>query len=254
VIEPAQEEPGAAKVMSLIEHLNELRRRVFIGVLAVVAGTIVGFLLAPQAIALLKEPIPGPLFFTQPAGGLFLQLKLALMIGIALGSPVLLYQFWAFISPGLTARERALARPWIPLSLIFLVGGIALAYAVLPFTAAFLLGWQIEGVVQPLITVDAYFGFVTMMFLTFGLVMQFPIVLILLAKVGIINADRLRRSRRYALLGIALVAMLVTPQDPWSMIIMTIVMYPLYELAIVMVARSTRRPAADAELGGETDG
>ena len=243
---PLEHEPDE-KVMSLVDHLTELRRRIVISIAAVAAGTVVGFLVAPQALTILKTPIAGPLVFTQPGGALFLQLKLALMIGIALAAPIVLYQFWAFIAPGLTARERRAARPWIPLALVFLVLGIAVAYLILPLTVGFLLGFEIEGVVEPLITADAYFGFVTTMFLAFGLVMQFPILLVLAAKVGLVNADRLRRGRRYVVVGIFVFAVVVTPGgDPFSPIIMALVMYPLYELTIRLVARSSS-PAAVAD-------
>ena len=239
--DPSGESTGE-KVMTVVEHLGELRRRIVIAILAVAAGTVVGWFLAPQAVALLKGPISGPLVFTAPGGALFLLLKLALMIGVALAAPVMLYQLWAFVSPGLTPHERRVARPWVPLALLFLALGIGIAYVILPVTAAFLLSFEIPGVVEPLITVDAYFGFVTTMFLAFGLVMQFPIVLVLLSKVGLVSVERLRRSRRYVFVGIFVLAVVVTPGgDPFSPTIMALVMYPLYELTIRLVARSTRR-------------
>jgi sec-independent protein translocase protein TatC len=231
------------RLMTLGEHLGELRRRLAIAILTVALGAVVGFFLAPDAIRILAEPIPGPLFFTEPAGAFLLQLKLAVMIGVALGFPILLYQIWAFISPGLNERERALARPWIPLAMAFLVLGIVLAYSVLPFAAAFLLGFQIEGVIQPLITTEAYFGFVTTMFLAFSLVMQLPVAVILLARAGIVSAERLRRSRRYVLLGLFIVAVVVTPSDPLSSVILTAVIYPLYEVSIVLAGRAGARKA-----------
>ena len=107
--------------------------------------------------------------------------------------------------------------------------------------AAFLLGFQIEGVVQPLITTEAYFGFVTTMFIAFGLVMQFPTILLLLARAGVVSPERLRRSRRYVLLALVVLAVVVTPADPISTVIMTAVMYPLFELSIYIAGRS--RPA-----------
>ena len=242
VTEPA-EDPVTDKLMTLVEHLSELRRRIFISLMAVAIGTVIGFVLAPDAIRILKAPIPQPLYFTAPGGALFLQLKLALMIGLALGAPVVLWQLWAFVSPGLTPHERRVTRPWIPLAILFLVLGVGLAYFILPVTATFLLSFEIPDVIEPLITADAYFGFVTTMFLAFGLVMQFPIVLVLLSKVGIVSAERLRRGRRYVFLGIFVLAVVVTPGgDPFSPTIMALVMYPLYELTIRLVARSERSP------------
>ncbi len=228
-------------VMTIVEHLSELRRRLFISIAAVVATSIVGFLVAPRVIEILKAPVTGPLVFTSPGAAFFLQVKLALMIGIALASPVILYELWAFISPGLTRRERSAARPWIPLAVLFLVLGIAVAYLILPYTVGFLLSFQIPGVLEPLITAEAYFGFVTTMFLAFGLVMQFPIVIVLLSKVGIVSVGRLRHARRYVFVGIFIFAVVVTPGgDPISPIIMALVMYPLYELTIFLVGRSSR--------------
>jgi sec-independent protein translocase protein TatC len=232
--------------MTLVEHLSELRRRLFVSILAVVAGTVVGFILTPDVIRILKAPIAEPLYFTAPGGALFLQLKIALIIGIALASPVVLYELWSFVSPGLTPDERRTLRPWIPLAILFLALGFGVAYFVLPLAAGFLLGFAIPGLVEPLITADSYFGFVTTMFLAFGLVMQFPIVLVLLSKVGIVSADQLRRNRRYVLLGIVIFAVVVTPGgDPFSPTIMALVMYPLYELTIRLVSRS--QPAKPQE-------
>jgi sec-independent protein translocase protein TatC len=242
------------KTMTIVEHLTELRRRIFIALLAIVLGAILGFIVTPEVIRILKGPIAQPLYFTSPGGALFLQLKLALLIGLGIGAPVVLYELWAFVSPGLTPRERRAIRPWIPLSLVFLALGVGVAYAILPFAAAFLLGFAIPGLIEPLITADAYFGFVTTMFLAFGLVMQFPIVLVLLAKVGIITADQLRRRRRYVFIGIFVFAVVVTPGgDPFSPTIMALVMYPLFELTIRLMSRSERERAAAAATVPEAE-
>ncbi|MEP7361131.1 MAG: twin-arginine translocase subunit TatC [Chloroflexota bacterium] len=229
------------KVMTVVEHLSELRRRLFIGIAAVVIGSIIGFFFAPDAIRFLKTPITQPLYFTAPSSAFFLELKLALMMGIALASPVLLYQVWAFVSPGLRPSERLLALPWVPLALVFLAMGIAVAWFILPFAVGFMLGFAIPGVIEPLITADAYFGFVTNLFLAFGLVMEFPIVLVLLSRVGIISAEKLRKNRRYVFLGIFVFAVVVTPGgDPYSPTVMGAVMYVLYEVTIRLMARGEK--------------
>jgi sec-independent protein translocase protein TatC len=236
------ESPAEEAVMTVVEHLSELRRRIFISVVAIAIGSVVGYLVTPDVIRNLKDlgGIARPLIFTSPGGALFLQLKLALMIGIALSSPIVLYELWSFVSPGLTPSERRGIRPWVPLSLLFLALGIGVAYVTLPLATGFLLGFAIAGVVEPLITTDAYFGFVTTMFLVFGLVMQFPFVILLLSKVGVFSADQLRHNRRYVFIGIAIFAVVITPGgDPFSPTIMTLVMYPLYELTIRLVSRSS---------------
>lgn len=240
----ARDTTGTEKVMTLVEHLSELRLRIFIALLAMGLGTIVGFYFAPAVIDLLRTPLGRPLFFTTLGGAFFIEVKIALMIGLALASPVILYELWAFVAPGLTAQERRVARPWIPLAVIFLLLGVGVAYAILPYTVGFLLSFQSPGVIEPLITLEAYIGFVTTLFLAFGLVMQFPIVLVLLAKVGIISVERLRRGRRYVFIGIFIFAVVVTPGgDPISPTIMALVMYPLYELTIRLVSRSERKGA-----------
>jgi len=249
ITESGNEDASADKVMTLVEHLSELRRRIFIAIVAVLIGTIVGFFVAPAIISILAAPIAQPLRFTSPGGAFFLQLKISLIVGIVLASPIVLYQLWAFISPGLTPRERRAARPWVPLAVLFLLLGVAVAYLILPYAIAFLMSWQIPGVIEPLITTDAYFGFVTTLFIAFGLVMQFPILLVLLSKVGIVTAERMRQSRRYVIVAIFIIAVVVTPGgDPISPTIMALVMYPLYELSIYLVSRSNRpRPVTAAE-------
>lgn len=243
------------KVMTVVEHLSELRRRIFIGMLAIAIGAAVGFYFAEDAIRFLATPISQTLFFTAPSSAFFLRVKLALMMGIALASPILLYQLWAFIAPGLMPRERRLALPWVPLGLLFLAIGIAVAWFILPFAIGFMLGFAIPGVIDPLITADAYFGFVTNLFLAFGLVMEFPIVLVLLSKVGIVSADRLRRNRRYVFLAIFVFAVVVTPGgDPYSPTVMGAVMYLLYELTIRLVARGDKAKAAEETIEGSARG
>ena len=245
---PPDDEHG----MTLVEHLNELRLRIFVSLVAVVAGSALGFYLSPEVINILRAPVGEPLVTMTVGGPFFVRLKLALMIGLALASPVVLYQFWAFVSPGLTARERRVARPWIPLAVVFLLLGVGVAYLILPYTVGFLLSFQIPGVIEPLISAESYFGFVTTLFIAFGLVMQFPIVIVLLSKVGIVNAERLRRSRRYVFVAIFVIAVVVTPGgDPLSPIIMAAVMYPLYELTIWLVSRTARsaRTARSEEVG-----
>lgn len=223
--------------MSLVDHLSELRRRIGISLLAVLLGTVVGFFFAGQLITFLKAPLKmdKPLVYTGLGDAFFINLKLAIVVGIVLAMPVLLWQLWAFISPGLTREERRLARPWAPLALAFFVIGVVVAYVILPFTATFLLSFS-SADLQPLITASEYFGFVTMLFLVFGLVMEYPIVLVLLAKVGIITSARLRSSRRVVILVIAIISAVATPGgDPISPLVLGLTMYALFEFSIVLI-------------------
>ena len=176
------------------------------------------------------------------------------MIGIALASPVMLYELWAFVSPGLTPHERRMARPWIPLALVFLVLGIARG---LPDPAvrrsASCLASRSPASLEPLITAESYFGFVTTMFLAFGLVMQFPIVLVLLSRWASSASSGCGAAGATSFVGIFIFAVVVTPGgDPISPVIMAVVMYPLYELTIWLVGRSDRGAVEGAEWREQT--
>jgi sec-independent protein translocase protein TatC len=235
-------------VMTLIDHLSELRRRIAIGAAALIVGTAIGFVFSEQIISLLTNPIGNQQLIYLELGGAFtVRLKLALMVGVAIALPVIVWQLWAFVSPGLTQRERRIARPWIPAMIAFFALGVGVAYFVLPAAATFLTGFQIPGVLVMQLTAEAYFGFVTMLFLVFGAVMQFPIVLIVLNRLGILPLARLKSSRRYALLAIVIFAVVATPGgDPISPLAMSAVMYALYEGSILAIGRLDARDAASA--------
>ena len=232
-----------AAVMPLFDHLAELRRRIAICLLAVAVGTVVGFVLGTRIIEILKAPYgDAPLILLSPGEGFFITLKVSIVVGIVLGMPVILFELWRFVSPGLTSEERRIARPWVPLALVFFVGGVAVAYVVLPFAIAFLSSFGTGDLpLQNAWTAEGYFGFVATMFLGFGLVMEYPIVLVLLSKVGIVTSARLRSSRRYVVIVFAIVAAVATPGgDVISPIVLGLTMYGLYELSIILVRAGGR--------------
>jgi len=242
---PAGEPPPPADsaVMPLFDHLAELRRRIAVCLLAVAVGTIAGFALGAQIIEVLKAPYgDAPLLLLAPGEGFFITLKISIVVGIVLGMPVILFQLWRFVSPGLTSVERRTARPWVPLALVFFVGGVAVAYVVLPFAIGFLSSFGTGDLpLQNAWTAEGYFGFVATMFLGFGLVMEYPIVLVLLSKVGIVTSARLKSSRRYVIIVFAIVAAVATPGgDIISPFVLGLTMYGLYELSIVLVRAGGR--------------
>jgi sec-independent protein translocase protein TatC len=231
---PPQPERGE---MSLTGHLLELRNRLFIAAFSLVPGTIVGFIFSSRIIEVLKAPLPTkePLIALSLTEPFMIQLQVAVTVGVILAMPVILYEFWAYVSPGLSPNERSAARPWVPASMFFFALGVGVAYFILPYASGFLYNFQTPEI-KLMLTAEAYFGFVTTLFLAFGLVMEFPIVLVLLSKVGIISSQRLRRSRRMAVLGIVIFSTMVTPgADFVSPIVMAVVMYGLYETSIVMI-------------------
>jgi sec-independent protein translocase protein TatC len=248
----APEEPADPSVMTLVEHLSELRRRVFICIVAIALGGIVGFWKAPDVITLLLQPLDpccgGKVQLLALGSGFLLYAKIAIVAGIAIGLPVILYEIWAFVAPGLTPRERRGILPLIPLSVVFFVLGLAVAYVTLPYAVQFLAGFQIAGKMELIPTGEAYFGFVTMLFLVFGVVMEFPIVLVLLSRLGVIKLSVLRRSRRYVFLAIVVFSVVITPGgDPISPTVMSAVMYALYEFTIFFLGRGNQLDREEAE-------
>ena len=240
--------PPDATTMTLVDHLSELRRRIAISVVAIGIGAVIGFLLAERIILLLLTPLPdGEVVFLTLGGGFFVYLRVAIIVGLLLALPIVLYQLWAFVAPGLLPEERRAALPWIPMTVVFFLLGCAVAWITLPYAVDFLLGFQIEGSLTALPSAEAYFSFVTIMFLLFGLVMQFPIVLVFLDRLGILNVDQLRHMRRYVLLGVVIFAVVVTPGgDPISPIVLSATMYILYEFTIFLLVRRKRRSEIDA--------
>ena len=241
-VPPSTAAPSDGSVMSLVDHLGELRTRLFRSILAVAVGAVVGFAVSDQAISILRAPIPdeSPLYFTGLGDAFVIKVKIAVVIGIILAMPVLLYQVWAFVSPGLTPSERKSARPWIPIALVFFALGVVIAYVVLPFAAVFLLSFESKDL-QALITAGSYFDFVTTMFLAFGLVMEFPILLVGLSRVGILTSQRLTAARRFVILGIAIFSAVATPGgDLVSPFVLGGTMYVLFELTVLYIRRTGR--------------
>jgi sec-independent protein translocase protein TatC len=224
--------------MTLVEHLEELRRRLIIIVVCVLAGAVLGFILSRPVLILLRDQLPEgyrQLTFLGPADALSAQLKVAGFLGIGIAMPVILFQLWRFVGPGLTPRERRYVWPVIGAALTLFVTGVLIGYLVIPYTLRFLLDFSV-GLADPDLTIDKYVGFVTTMMLAFGLVLEFPIVLIGLAKVGVLNYRRIASRRRWAVLAIVLFAIVLTPGgDPISPMILAAVMFLLFEGSLLII-------------------
>ena len=224
--------------MSLIEHLEELRRRLIIIVIAILVAAIASFVFSRQVLDLLRAPLPAPyqvLYFTGPADAFGVQVKIAGFLGIGIAMPVILFQLWRFVTPGLTPRERRFIWPVMLAALLLFALGVTVGYIIIPVAFGFLLSFGGAGL-QPLLTVDRYVGFVTTMLLAFGLVLEFPIVLIGLARVGILTHRRLAARRRWIIVGIVAFAIVVTPGgDPISPTILASVMFLLFEGSLLVI-------------------
>jgi sec-independent protein translocase protein TatC len=238
VLTESSESTGA--VMSLVEHLSELRNRLIKAGLAVGIGSVVGFYFNRQIRDVLLLPLPGhTVQVLNPGDAFSITVRIAVVTGVILAMPVILYQAWAFVAPGLTPRERRAVVPWIPVALVFFALGIALAWFVLPVAVSFLLSFT-DASLRANLAAGPYFDFVGMMFLAFGLAMQYPIVLFALARIGVVTSAKLRSWRRYVLLAIVIVGTALTPPDAFSDIVMSAVLYLLYEVTTFVIARTGR--------------
>ena len=230
--------------MSLVEHLEELRRRLIVAIAAIVVGAIAGFVLSGPVLTLLEGPLPtgiDKLYFTGVADAFSVRLKIAVFLGVAFAMPVVLYEIWRFVTPGLTKPERRLVWPMLGGALVLFAIGLAVGYVITPFALTFLLSFAEPGKIEPLLTIGEYIGFVTTLMLAFGLVMEFPVVLVALARVGILSYRAVAARRRWVILGITIFAVVVTPGgDPFSPSILGAVMYVLFE-ASLLVMRLVRR-------------
>jgi sec-independent protein translocase protein TatC len=232
----------SSSVMPLVDHLAELRNRIIWSALAVAVGSAVGFLLSEEAIKVLRAPLPSsqPLIYLSIGDPFAIRLRISLIIGIVLAMPILLWHIWRFVAPGLTASERRAVLPWIPATLVFFGMGVGIAYFILPFAAQFLLSFQTADL-QPLLSAREYFDFVSTLFLAFGILMEFPVLLVGLSRAGIVTSQRLSRARRYTILGIAVFSAVATPGgDLVSPTVLGLTLYVLFELTILVIRRSGR--------------
>src|SRR5712692_4755747 len=236
-----EEEEGEAS-MTLVEHLEELRWRVFKSAIAIVVLSIGAFIFRYQILQFLTYPLPksadalgGKPIVTGVAEGFTVYLKLSFAVGFLLALPVILYQVWAFISPGLFEREKKNAVPFIIIGLVLFVAGISLGFIVLQYPVVWLINFAADSF-TPLVTADSYFTFTVFFLLAFGIVFEIPLVLTFLAQIGLVTSQLLRRKRPVAYIGMWVAATFVTPgADPYSPIILGVAMTFLYELTIVFI-------------------
>ena len=228
----------AGDTMTVIKHLAELRRRLVISVSALVLGGVVGFVLYSRILRVLLGPYvsatgTSTLFITDPLEGFATRLKVAGYTGLVLAMPVVLWQLWRFVTPGLHRRERRLAVPFVVSALALFVLGAGLAFWTLPRALEFLVdigGENLEAIFSP----AKYLGLVTFMMIAFGLAFEFPVVLVFLQLAGVVSSRRLRGWRRGTAVFIFVFVAVVTPsQDPYSLFALAVPMYVFYEGAIV---------------------
>ncbi|SCL28999.1 sec-independent protein translocase protein TatC [Micromonospora rhizosphaerae] len=257
---PSNFERAADGSMTLMEHVRELRTRLFRASLAIVAGLIAGFWLAQPAFDLLKQPycrLPEAMDefgrcqqFLQlsPADGFILKLKLALWIGLIIGAPVWLYQLWAFIAPGLHRHERKWAYVFVSIAAPLFAGGAVLAYFVVDKGLAFLMESGVTGLSSQL-EVTRYISFVTNMILLFGVAFEFPLILLMLNFTGVASGKRLLSWWRAVVFISFVFAAIATPDPgPFGMTLLASALSLLYFVAVGVAFLNDRRRGRGKEV------
>ncbi len=229
--------------MSLVDHLEELRWRIFKSLIAIVVGGIVAFIFRNQIIQFLEIPLPSQqadvignkLIVTGLAEGFTVFLKMAFAGGFILALPVVLYQTWAFIAPGLLEKEKKYAVPFIFIGIFLFLAGIALGFIVLRYPVQWLVTFASSSFTE-LVTADSYFTFVAFFMLAFGLVFELPLVITFLAQIGVVTSDTLKKRRAASHVGMWIAATFLTPgADIYSPVILGVAMSCLYELTIIFI-------------------
>lgn len=241
--------------MTLLEHLGELRSRLtraFIGVTICFLGcySFAKELFYYLSLPLLKVmPADSKFIYLGVAEGFFVELKVAFVAGIFVASPYIFYQIWSFIAPGLYDEEKRYVTPLAMCSALFFLGGAAFCYLVVfPFAFVFFMSYSTDNIVA-MLSINEYLSFALKMMLAFGFIFEMPLFAFFLTRMGLLTADRMRKARKYAVLGVFIVAAILTPPDVFSQMLMAIPMLILYEFSIVVSSVVRRRKPVPAAAG-----
>ena len=229
-----------SKAQSLYEHLSELRSRIINCVYILVISTGFCYAYSETIFDYVRKPIAaylpgGGLIYTGPLDKFIAHLKLSVVCGILVACPLLLYQVWKFIAPGLYAKERKYAIGFIAAGTgLFFLGASFSYFIALPMAFDFLMSFGGD-VDKPMISIDQYMGFFTQMCLMFGVAFELPLVIIVLGMMGVVSQAFLRKNRRYAVMLLAILAAIITPPDVLSMMLMLTPMWLLFEISVFVV-------------------
>ncbi|HLJ33538.1 MAG TPA: twin-arginine translocase subunit TatC [Ktedonobacteraceae bacterium] len=249
--EDSANDPSA---MTLVDHLEELRWRIFKSIIAIAVASIIAFVFREQIIQILTYPLPAAqadvlgkdhkLIVTGLMEGFTVYLMISVAVGFIISLPVILYQLWAFIAPALYEKEKKYAVPFILLGIILFVMGVSLGYVVLRYPIQWLVTFAANSF-NELITAGSYFTFVAFFMLAFGIVFEIPLVLTFLAQVELITAKTLTKKRAATHVGMWIASTFLTPgADIYSPIFLGVAMSFLFELSIIFIKFTTRKKVA----------
>lgn len=228
--------------MSFIKHLEELRRCFIIALIAVGAGFLICYGFREKIFYFLARPLievlpeGGNLAMLNVSEGFFTYLKIAFYAGVFIASPVVFYEIWSFVSPGLYSKEKKAFVPFFFLSIVLFICGVTFGYIVVfPFGYKFLLNYA-RGQIVATLSIGWYTSFAVKLLLAFGIIFQLPLVLFFLNLAGIVDKNALKRNRKYAFLGAFLVGAVLTPPDVITQTFMAVPLFFLYEMSIWLIA------------------
>ncbi|WP_413292155.1 twin-arginine translocase subunit TatC [Bdellovibrio sp. HCB185ZH] len=237
------------KAQSLYEHLGELRFRLVRMVWILLIATGICYHFSEQVFDYIRAPIApylpgGGLIYTGPLDKFIAHIKISFVCGILISCPLWLYQVWKFVAPGLYQKEKKYSMGFIFAgSILFILGAAFSYYVVLPMAFHFLMNYG-GTVDKPMISIEQYLGFFTQMCLMFGVSFELPLVISIMGMMGLVSQKFLKEKRRYAIMGLAVAAAIITPPDLMSMVMMLIPMVLLYEIGVIMVGIFERKREA----------
>ncbi|MEA2459933.1 MAG: sec-independent protein translocase protein TatC [Actinomycetota bacterium] len=250
-------------MMSMIDHLGELRSRLIKSLIVFAVISVIAFILFKPITDFLLDPLcslPKNLLGSNGCKltsfgvlePLNVRIKITALTGLIFASPFWLYQLYAFVVPGLTAKEKSYAIPFLLTSIALFLIGATFAYLTMPAAIHFLVGLG-NGQIITLFRAQDYLNFVGLIIIVFGVTFELPILLFFLGMAGILPVETLRRQRRVAIVGIVALAAVVTPsQDPYTMLAMAVPLYAFYELTIVLLSVIAKRKAKASTGGGSS--
>jgi sec-independent protein translocase protein TatC len=249
----------SAEKQPFLSHLEELRKRLVICAIGVGAGFVIAYIFAERLFQLLVAPLKAvmpegdQLIFTNLPEMFFAYIKVAFIAGIMAASPLIFYQLWMFIAPGLYRKEKKMAIPFVVSSTILFVGGALFGYfVVFPFGFKFFIGFSNE-YVKALPSVKQYFSFSMKLLFAFGAVFELPVIIFFLSKMGVVTPQFLRKQRKYAILLTFALAAILTPPDVITQCMMAGPLIVLYEIGILVSRIAQKKKEGRETAKAEAD-